>query len=48
MEKRFIGPSIILLLLELGVNNINKRLMKGLQKMGINITLQEIKIVPKE
>jgi len=36
------------LILEAGVNQINKRLMKGFEKMGINITPQEIKIVPKE
>lgn len=36
------------LILEAGMDNINRRLMKGIEKMGINTTLQEIKIVPKE
>ncbi len=36
------------LTLEAGMNNINKRLMKGIEKMGIDTTPQEIKIVPKE
>jgi len=51
----FIDPFILILffvflslILEVGVNKINKRLMKGFEKMGINITPQEIKIVPKE
>jgi hypothetical protein len=36
------------LILEAGVNQINKRLMKGIEKIGINTTPQEIKVVPKE
>ena len=51
----FIDPFVLILffvflslILEAGMNQINKRLMKGFEKMGINITPQEIKIVPKE
>jgi hypothetical protein len=36
------------LVLEAGMNNINKRLMKGIEKMGIDVTPKEIKIIPKE
>jgi len=36
------------LILEVRVNNINKRLTKIYEKMGINLTPQEIKIVPKK
>ena len=51
----FIDPIVIILffvflslILEAGMNNINKRLMKGFEKMGISLIPQEIKIVPKE
>ena len=51
----FIDPFVLILffvflslILEAGMNQINKRLMKGFEKMGINVTPQEIKIVPKE
>ena len=51
----FIDPLVLILffvflslILEAGVNQINKRLMKGIEKMGINVAPQEIKIVPKE
>ncbi|MFX1339595.1 MAG: hypothetical protein ACFFDK_13365 [Promethearchaeota archaeon] len=51
----FIDPLVLILffvflslILEAGMDNVNKRLIKGFEKMGINITPQEIKIVPKE
>ena len=51
----FIDPFFLILffiflslILEVGVNNINKRLMKGYEKRGISLVPQEIKIVPKE
>ena len=50
----FIDPFVLILffvflslILEIGVNKINKRLMKRYEKMGISLTPQEIKIVPK-
>ncbi len=50
----FIDPFFFLLffvflslLLEVGVNKINDRLMKRYEKMGISLIPQEIKIVPK-
>jgi len=51
----FIDPFVLILffvflslLLEAGMNNINKRLIVRFEKMGISLIPQEIKIVPKE